>query len=251
MSFVWQGRGVSRGPLGGLGVVGSRCLGGPGSPLRVSGPFSFATPSLSCSDSPSQLQPQFHQGAGFVRCGVHLGREGGNRDCASFPGILQSPLCHSQSHRELSTGHRSLTPQRLGGTLQFPHGDCSVHSPISLSRGLDGVPGSPGCLPSGSGSSSFSPLLEVLLGGCSVSVSGPVLRPLFGSSGVHPRQGSCLASYASPRISPSPLPRQLASPGLHLPGISASEGLPPLSVSSPRHHSQSFEELFGPDSDSG
>ena len=30
-----------------------------------------------------------------------------------------------------------------------------------------------------------------------------------------------------------------------------SEGLPPLVVSSPRHHSQSFEELFGPDSDSG
>ena len=30
-----------------------------------------------------------------------------------------------------------------------------------------------------------------------------------------------------------------------------SEGLPPLAVSSPRRHSQSFEELFGPDSDSG
>ena len=29
------------------------------------------------------------------------------------------------------------------------------------------------------------------------------------------------------------------------------EGLPPLAVSSPRHHRQSFEELFGPDSDSG
>ena len=231
--------------------MGSRCLGSPGSPLRVSGPFSVATPSLSCSDPPSQLQSQFHQGAGFVRCGVRLGGEGGLRGRASFPWVLQSPLCHSQSHRGLATGHRSLTPQRLGGALQFSHGDCSVCSPISPSGGLDGIPGSPGCLPPGSGSSSFSPLPEVLRGGCGVSVSGPVLRPLFGPSGVHPRHGSYLVNYALPRISSSSLPRRLASPGLHLPGTSVSEGLPPLAVSSPRHHSQSFEELFGPDSDSG
>ena len=62
MSLVLQGRGVSGGALGGLEVVGSRCLGGPGSPLRVSDPFPIATSSLSCSDPPSQLQPQFHQG---------------------------------------------------------------------------------------------------------------------------------------------------------------------------------------------
>ena len=189
--------------------------------------------------------------SGFVRCGVRLGREGGHRDHASFTGVLQSPLCQSQSHRGLVTGHRSLTPHRLGGALQFPHEDCSVRSPISPSGGLDGVPGSPGCLPPGSSSSSFSPLPEVLRGGCGVSVSGPVLRPLFGPSGVHPRHGSCLVHYASPRILSSVLPRRLASPGLHLPGPSASEGLPPLAVSSPRHHSQPFEELFGPDSDSG
>ena len=94
-------------------------------------------------------------------------------------------------------------------------------------------------------------LPEVLRGGCGVSVLGPVLRPLFGPSGVHPRHGFCLVNYASPRISSSSLPRRLASPGLHLPGTSTSEGLPPLAVSSPRHYSQSFEELFGPDSDSG
>ena len=88
MSLISQGRGVSRGALGGLGVVGSRCLGSPGPALRVSGPFSFAAPSLSCFDPPSQLQPQFHQGAGFVGCGVRLGGEGGHRDRASFPWVL-------------------------------------------------------------------------------------------------------------------------------------------------------------------
>ena len=231
--------------------MGCRCLGSPGPALRVSGPFLFAAPSLSCSDPPSQLQPQFHQGAGFVGCGVRLGGEGGHQDRASFTWVLQSPLCHPQSHRGLATGHRSLMPQRLGRALQFLRGDCSVRSPISPSKGLDGISGPPGCLPPGSGSSSFLPLPEVLRGGCGVSISGPVLQPLFGFSGVHPRHGSCLVNYASPRLSSSSLPRRLASPGLHLPGTSAGEGLPPLAVSSPRHRSQSFEELFGPDSDSG
>ena len=55
------------------------------------------------------------------------------------------------------TGHRSLTPQWLGRALHFPHGDSSARSPISPSGGLDGIPRPPGCLPPGSGSSSFSP----------------------------------------------------------------------------------------------
>ena len=177
------------------------------------GPFPFAAPSLSCSALPSQLQPQFHQGAGFVGCSVRLSGEGGHKDRASFSRILQSPLCNPQSHWGLATGHRSLTPQRLGGALQFSHRDCPVRSPVSPSGGLDGIPGPPG-----SGSSSLSPLPEVLLGGCGVPVSGPVLRPLLSSSGVHPRHGSCIVDYASPRFSSSPLPRRLASPGLHFPG---------------------------------
>ena len=45
MSLVSQGSGVSSGTLECLGVVGSRCLGGPSPALRVSGPFPFAAPS--------------------------------------------------------------------------------------------------------------------------------------------------------------------------------------------------------------
>ena len=200
---------------------------------------------------PSQLQPQFHQGAGVVRCGVRTSGKGGHRDRSSFSGVLQSPLCHSQSHRGLATCHRPFTPQWLGGTLQFSYGDCPVHSPVSPSGGLDGVPGSPGRLPPGSCTSGLSPVPEVLRGGCGVSVSDPVLRPVFLSPGVHPRHGSYIFHHASPRFSSSPLSRRLAGPRLHLTGSGACEGLPPLAMSSPRGHSQSFEELFGPDSDVG
>ena len=251
MSLVAQGRGVSHGTLECLGVVGSQCLGSSGSPLRLSDPFPVTTSSLPCSDSPSQLQPQFHQGASVVRCGVRTSGKGGHRDCASFSGVLQSPLCHSQSHRGLATCRRPLTPQWLGGTLQFSYGDCPVRSPVSPSGGLDGVPGSPGCLPPGSCTSGISPVPEVLRGGCGVSISDPVLRPVFRSPGVHPRHGSYIFHHASPRFSSSPVSRRLAGPGLHLPGSGAYEGLPPLAMSSPRGHSQSFEELFGPDSDVG
>ena len=190
-------------------------------------------------------------GAGFVGRGVRFGAKGGHRDRASFPGVLQSPLCHPQSHWELSTCHRSLTPQQLGGALPFSHGDCPVCSPVSPARRLDGIPGPPGCLPSGSGASSFTPLPEVLRGRCGVPVSRTVLLVLDGPSGVHPRHGSCILDHASSRISSPSILRRLVSPGLHLPGTSASEGLSPLAVSSPRHSSESFEEFFDPDSDSG
>ena len=233
MSLVSQGRGESWGADAWVVQV-----------LRYRYRVPFRSLPLSRVPIPLPSYSTIPSGAGFVRCGVRLSGEGGHRDRASFTGILQSPLCHSQSHRGLATGHQSLMAQRFGG-------DCSVRSPISPSGGLDGVPGSPGCLPPGSGLSSFSPLPEVLRGGCGLSVSGPVLRPFFGPSGFHPRHGSYILNYASPRISSSPLPRRLASPGLHLPGTSASEGLPPLAVLSPGRHSQSFEELIGPDSDSG
>ena len=219
--------------------------------LLSSDPFPFTTSSLPCSDSTSQLQSQFHQGAGFVRCGVRTCGKGGHRDRASFSKVLQSPLCHSQSHRGLATSHRPLTPQRLGGPLQFSYEDCPVRSPVSPSGGLDGVPGSPGHLPPGSCTSGFSPVPEVLRGGCGVSIYDPVLRPVFRSSGVHPRHGSYFFHHASPRFSSSLLSRRLAGPGLHLSGPGACEGLPPLAMSSPQGHSQSFEELFGPDSDVG
>ena len=90
MSLVRQGEGVSSGTLG---VVGLRSLGGSGSPLRVSGPLSFTTPSLTCSAPSAELQPQFHPRAGSYCCGRGSSGGGGHRACTSFPGLLQPSLC--------------------------------------------------------------------------------------------------------------------------------------------------------------
>ena len=185
---------------------GGRCLGSPGPALWVSGPFPFAAPSLVCSAPSSQLQPQFHPGAGPFGRGVRFGGEEGHRDRASFPGVLQSSFCDPQGHRWVASGDRSLTPQRLGGHLPFPYGGCSDRAPVSPGRGLDGIPGSPGCLPPGSGSFIFSLVPEVLRGGLGLPVSCPVLRSLDGSPGVHPRHGSCILDHVSSQVLHSPVP---------------------------------------------
>ena len=122
---------MSSGTLEGLGVLGSRRLGCPGSQIRLSDPLPFTSSSLQCSASTSQLQPQFHPGASFVRCGVRTVGQGGHRERVSFTRVLQSPLCYSQSHRGLATSNRPLHPQRLGSRLQFSYGDCPVGSPVS------------------------------------------------------------------------------------------------------------------------
>ena len=101
---VRQVRGVSSGTLGGLGVVGLRSLGGAGSPLRVSSPVSFTAPALFCSTPSAELQPQFRPWAGSCRCSRGSAGGGGNRACASFPGLLQPSLCDSQGHWWVASG---------------------------------------------------------------------------------------------------------------------------------------------------
>ena len=248
MSLVPHCRVVSGGALG---VVGSRCLGCAGIALRVSGPSPFAAPSLCCSAPLTELRPQFHAGAGSCRHSVRFSCEGGNRDRSSFPWLLQPSLCDSQGHRWVATGDRPLAPQRLGGCLPFPHGDHSNRSPVSPGGGLDGIPGSPGCLPPGSGASISSPVPEVLRGGVGLPVSCPLLWSVDGSTSIHPRHGSCLIDNASSQVPHPPVPRRLARPGFVLPGDCAGEGLPPLTLLSPRYHDQCSQELCGSESDSG
>ena len=188
MSLVSQGRGVSCGALGSMGVVGSRCLGSPGPALRVSGPFSFTAPSL-------MFRPPFPATAPIpsggwlcqMRCPSWWRRP--SRSCLLHLGFTVASLLPLKSPG-LATSHRPFTPQRLDRALQFSYGDCSVRSPVSP-EGLDSMLGPPG-----SGSFSLSPLPEVLRGGCCVSVSGPVLRPLL---------APCIVNYASPRFSSSSL----------------------------------------------
>ena len=232
--------------VAGLRVLGSRSLGHGGLEVRLRDSLSCSSDPFSCSDTSSELHPVVHQGFGIVRCGGRSAGKGGCRASSFFPRLLQSPHCYPQGHRGLAAGDRPFAPQPFGASLPFSHGDCSVGSPVSPSGGLDGVPGSPGRLPSSSSAPVISALPEVLRGGLRPAVSSSVLRPLDRSAGVHACHGSHLFHHASLRFPDPPLSGRLARPRILISRDSAGEGLSPLALSGAGDSCQSRQEL--PDS---
>ena len=96
--------------------------------------------------------------------------------------------------------------------LPFLHGDGSVGSPVSSSGRLDGVPGPPGRLSSGSCAPVISALPELLRGGFLPAVSCSLLRPLDYPSGVHAHHGPYLFHHAPLRFPGPTVSRLLARP---------------------------------------
>ena len=250
MSFV-RHRGVSCEPLGGLGVLGSRSVGCRSPTVWL--PCSFPCPpvAFSGSDTPSQLFSQLHQGDCVGRCGGRSPRERSSRTSSFGSGLLQPPLCHPQGLRWLEACDRSRTPQPVGPCLPVSCGDSFVGSPISSSGGLDGIPGSPGCLPSGSGAPVISALPEVLRGGLSPAVSRSLFRPLDCPSGVHAGHGPCLCHHAPLRLQDPALSGRMACPRVLVSGDSAGEGFSTLALPGARSMCEPLQELSGPGSDFG
>ena len=195
LSFVRHRR-VSRGLLGDLGILGSQPVGRGGPPLRLQDPLLCSSFSLDGSDPPSQLFPVVHQGNCVERRSVRLGCEESCRICSFDSGLLQPTVCYPEGHRGLAPGYRSPAPQPLRGGLSFSHGDNKVSSPVSSSGRLDGVTGSPGWLPPGSGAPVISALPEVLLGGFGAPILRALLRSVNCSAGVHAGHGPDIFSHA-------------------------------------------------------
>ena len=246
MSFV-RCRGVPCEPLGGLGILGVRSVGCRGLPDS----FPYHPFPLSGSDTPSQLFPQLHLGDCVGRCSGGSAREWSSRASSFGSGLLQSPLCHPQGHRGLEARDRPLTPKPVGSCLPVSHGDSFVGSPISSSGRLDGVPGYPGCLHSGSGAPVISALPEVLHGGFGPTVSRSLFRPVDCPAGVHAGHGSCVCHHAPVRFQDPTLPGRLACPWILVSGYSAGEGLPPLALPGARGSCEPLQELSGSGSDFG
>ena len=118
----------------------------------------------------------------------------------------------------MAPGDRPLAPERLCRCLPFSYGDHPNRSSVPSGKGLVGIPGSPGCLPSGSGSSIFSLVPQVLRGRVGLPVPCSLFWPFYSSSGLYPRHGPCLCDHASSWHPDPPVPRRLAGPGFHLPG---------------------------------
>ena len=199
---------------------------------------------------PPSYSPNSIRGIALHAVVADLHEKGAVEPAPSGP-LLQSPLCHPQGHRGLEACDRSLTPQPFGLGLQVSHGDCRFGSPVSSSGGLNGVPGSPGRLPSGSSASVISSLPEVLCGGRGPTVSLPLLRSVDCLAGVHAGHGPCVCHHAPLRVSHPSLPGRLARPRLLVSGCSAGEGLSPLALPGARGSGEYLQELSGSVSDFG
>ena len=249
MSLVWCGGGLSSRTLGDLAAVGDQCLGGADFALWVSGPFPLSSSSLSGSAAPTETF--VHPWAGSDHCGVRPVGQGGYQACSSFARLLHPSLCDSKGHRWVAPNHRPLAPEQLCGCLPFSYGDLTGCSSIPSGRGLVGISGSPGCLPSGAGSSIFSPVPQVLSGGVGLPVPCSLFWPFYGSSGLYPHHGPCLRDHASSWVPDPPVPRRLAGPGFHLPGECSGEGLPSLALPASWDLGQPSQELVDTHADSG
>ena len=217
---------------------------GCGSPMfLLPDPFSCPFVSLSGSHTPSELFPIFHPG----NCAEHRGGrsacERSSQTSFFYSGLLQPSFCYPQGHRVLAACDRSFAPQLFGPRLPLPHGDGPVGSPVSSSGRLDGIPGSPGHIPSGSGAPVISALPEVLHGGFGAAIPRSLLRPLDCPSGVHECHGPYLFHHAPLRHQDLELPGRLARSRVLVSGDSAGEGLSLLVVSGARRPCQPLQEL--------
>ena len=175
-----------------------------------------------------------------------LRAKGAVEPAPSTPGYYSCLFVTPQGHRGWAAGDRSFAPQPFGPCLPLPHGDGPIGSPVSSSGKLDGVPGSPGRIPSGSGAPVILALPEVLRGSFSAAILHSLLRLLDCPSGVHACLCPCLLHHAPLRLQDLALPGRLAHPWVLVSGDSAAEGLSLLVVSGARRPCQPLQELPAP-----
>ena len=163
MSLALQGRGVFGFSLGGLGILGRRTLGCPGSRGRVPTTFCLPSSSVSNADSPSELLPHFRQGfSSFCFC-ERLVDEGCHRTGILGTRFLQPFIRYSEGHGRLAANHRPFSPQPLCPPFSLSHGNLPGGPPFPAPRGLDDFGLSSGRIPPDSSAPGISAVPQVFV----------------------------------------------------------------------------------------
>ena len=175
MSLAAQGRGLFVLPVGGLGILGRRTLGSPGSQGGVF--HSFPLPSSFVFDTgpPSELLPVLHQGVSSLCGGSRFTVQVSDRTSVFGAWLLQPLICNTEGFGWLAAGHRSFSPQPLRPTIAISYGDSAVGPPIFPSGRLDGVSRPSGRLPPSPCPSGLSEVPPVLYWPSHLPVSGSLL----------------------------------------------------------------------------
>ena len=166
----------------------------------------------------------FHQGESPGVRSTGPVREGSYRTRSHVARLFQSRLCGPESFRGLASHHRLVPFQQVCGENQVPDGDSPVSLGLYPEGRLDGVTGSEGRLPSGSGSSGESTLPSLRHRGGRLPVQGPMFRSQDLTTSFYEGHGSCFSNFAQSRYTDAPLSGRLVSSSNIFSGVSLGKG---------------------------
>ena len=132
----------------------------------------------------------------------------------SFSRLLQPSVCGDEGLGVVAAGNRPFSFESQGVEDTVQDGDYPAHSVVSLQRGLDGLHRPQRCLSSDSNPSGFQEVSEVHGLRQGLSVQGPLLQSVHGSTGLHPGHGSGFGYFTQFRHSSLALSGRLVDSGI-------------------------------------
>ena len=230
---------------------GRGCLGGGGPEGGFQDPFFSSASTIQGSGRLGQLCPQFHQGAGLGRGGVGSGVEGCSGAGSPNAGVLQPSLRGVEGLGSLAPHHRFVYSEQVCGGDQVQDGDGSVGLGLGSSRGLDGLTGPEGRLPSGPDASGEQEVPSFFHREGNFSVQGPSFWTDKLSPGFHSGDGSGVCHAPLYGHKDAEISGRLADPGNQSCRMSTVEGqgTPALSGVGDSHQSREIPIVSHSDCD--
>ena len=195
-----------------VSLEGQLCgaLGGGSLEGGVCDSFSHASPSFSDSYRPGFVLSPVCQGEGFGRGDSGSSPQGSGGACAPDSGLLQLHVCCDQGYGGLEADHRPLNSEPECGSDSVSDGDISDGPACCPQERLDGLHRSEGCVPSDPDPPCVLQVSQVHSRREDLAVTGPLLRSVHGSAGVHSCDGTCVRVPPSAGNPDAPVSGRLA-----------------------------------------
>ena len=220
---------------------GCGALGGGSPEGGVCDSLSPTSPSVSDSHHLGFILSPVYQGEGFGRGDSGSSPQGSGGACTSDSGLLQPHVCHDQSYGGLEADQRPLNSEPGCGSDSFSDGDGSDGSACCPRERLDGLHRSEGCLPSDPDPPCVLQVSQIHSRREDLTVPGPLLRSVHGSTGVHADDGTCGRVPPSTGDPDAPVSGRLADSCIISGGILLGEGQGSQPLSGAGNHCQPKE----------
>ena len=211
-------RRLSVAPMAHLERRGRRSLGVGGSVGRIQHSFPEGSHFIQGAHPFFGLLSQIHPGQSVSAGGGVSAPEGSHQaGSTSFTVLLQLVICSDEGLGVVTTSDRSFLFEPQGVEDTFQDGDSPIHSVVGPQRGLDSLHRSQRCISSDSNTSGIQKISEVHGLREGLSIQGPLLWSVHGSSGLHAGHGSGFGNSSQSWHSSPTFSGRLADSGV-LPG---------------------------------